>query len=185
LSGRAVFLDRDDTIIRDRHYLDDPDGVELMPGAAEAIRLLNRHRVPAIVVTNQSGIARGLFSEHRLELIHLRLTELLADRSAVLDAIYFCPHHPQGSVEKYSFPCTCRKPEPGLLMKAAQDFGLDLAGCYMVGDKLEDMETIHRVRGKGVLIGEDNSREAESGGPDHRAQNLFEAVQWILKDMKK
>ncbi len=185
MSGRAVFLDRDDTIIRDRHYLADPDGVELMPGAAEAVRLLNLHRIPAIVVTNQSGIARGLFSEHRLELIHLRLTELLAKHHAILDAIYYCPHHPQGSVERYSIACTCRKPEPGLLMKAAQDFGLDLAGCYMVGDKLEDMETIHRVRGKGVLIGEENTGETESGGPDHRAQNLFEAVQWILKDMKK
>ncbi len=185
MSGKAVFLDRDDTIIRDRHYLADPDGVELMPGAAEAIRLLNLHRIPAIVVTNQSGIARGLFSERRLELIHLRLTELLAAHQAVLDAIYYCPHHPQGSVERYSIPCTCRKPEPGLLMKAAQDFGLDLARCYMVGDKLKDMETIHRVRGMGVLIGEENTGETEPAGPDHRAQNLFEAVQWILKDMKK
>lgn len=185
MPGRAVFLDRDDTIIRDRHYLADPDGVELMPGAAEAVRLLNRRRVPAIVVTNQSGIARGLFSERRLELIHQRLTGLLAERHAVVDAIYYCPHHPQGSIEKYSFPCTCRKPEPGLLMKAAQDFGLDLASCYMVGDKLEDVETIHRVRGKGVLIGVEYTGETGPGGPDHRAQSLFEAVQWILKDMKK
>ncbi|HON38418.1 MAG: D-glycero-alpha-D-manno-heptose-1,7-bisphosphate 7-phosphatase [Desulfomonilia bacterium] len=185
MSGRAVFLDRDDTIIRDRHYLADPDGVELMPGAAEAIRLLNRHHIPAIVVTNQSGIARGLFDEHRLELIHQRLTELLAAHNAVLDAIYYCPHHPHGSVERYSIACTCRKPEPGLLMKAARDFGLDLAGCYMVGDKPEDMETIRRVRGKGVLIEGESTEQTEPAGHDHRMQNLFEAVQWILKDMKE
>jgi len=185
LSGKAVFLDRDDTIIQDRHYLADPDGVELIPGAAEAVRLLNRRHIPAIVVTNQSGIARGFFSEHRLGLIHERLKDLLALHQAVLDAIYYCPHHPLGSVEKYSFACTCRKPEPGLLMEAAREFGLDLAGCYMVGDKPEDMETIHRVRGKGVLIGEENSGEIKPAGPDHCAQDLFEAVQWILKDMKE
>jgi D-glycero-D-manno-heptose 1,7-bisphosphate phosphatase len=184
LSRRAVFLDRDDTIIRDKNYLDDPDEVELLPGAAEAIRLLNDHGIPAIIVTNQSGIARGLFDVERLDLVHLKLMNLLAERHAAVDGIYFCPHHPQGSVKKFAVSCSCRKPEPGLLLQAAQDFGLDLAGCYMVGDKPLDSETIHRVGGKGVLIGEPTGDEPPAV-PDYRAQDLLHAVQWILGDMER
>lgn len=180
---RAVFLDRDDTIIRDRHYLDDPDGVELLPKAAEAIGLLNRRGIPAVVVTNQSGIARGLFDERRLELIHERLAALLSEQGATLDSIYFCPHHPQGTVERYALACTCRKPEPGLLKAAAQDFDLDLAACYMVGDKPLDMETIRRVGGKGVLVGTAPVKGAGEE-PDYRARDLLEAIRWILQDMK-
>jgi D-glycero-D-manno-heptose 1,7-bisphosphate phosphatase len=184
LSKRAVFLDRDGTIIPDRHYLDDPEGVELLPSAAEAIRMLNGSRIPAIVVTNQSGIARGLFDERQLELIHERLAELLSERGAAIDRIYFCPHHPRGTVERYAISCTCRKPEPGLLKEAARDFGLDLAACYMVGDKPLDMETIHRVGGKGILVGAEPVQGAGEK-PDFRARDLFEAIRWILRDMEK
>jgi len=184
LSGRAVFLDRDDTVIRDKNYLSDPDEVELMPGAAEAIRLLNGRRIPVIIVTNQSGVARGLLDEGKLDLIHARLEELLAVHHAAVNRIYFCPHHPQGSVQEYAVTCSCRKPEPGLLIRAARDFGLDLARCYMVGDKPIDSETIHRVGGKGVLIGEPAQGTA-AGEPDYLAGDLFDAISWILKDMEK
>jgi len=184
LSKAAVFLDRDDTIIRDKNYPSDPDEVELLPGAAEAIRLLNDRGIPVIVITNQSGVARGIFDEARLDLIHRRLRELLAERRAVIDGIYSCPHHPDGSVERYAVSCSCRKPEPGLLLRAAQDFDLDLAGSYMVGDKPLDSETIHRVGGKGVLIG-GSGDDRMSREPDYRAQDLLHAVRWILEDMKK
>ena len=109
----GVFLDRDDTIIRDRVYLSDPDGVEILPGAAEAIQALNRAGIPVIMVTNQSGIARGIFDMDALNSIHDRLTALMAQRGARIDAIYFCPHHPEGTREEYRVSCSCRKPEPG------------------------------------------------------------------------
>jgi D-glycero-D-manno-heptose 1,7-bisphosphate phosphatase len=184
LSGKAVFLDRDDTLIRDRVYLSDPDGIELLPGAAEAVSLLNRAGIPVIIVTNQSGIARGLLDEERLALIHERLLSLLKEQGALIDAVYYCPHHPQGVVERFSTTCPCRKPAPGMLIQAAQDFGLDLPSCFMVGDKEEDIATIHGVGGKGILLktGRPCSREQK---PDFVAQDLIQAAQWILDCVKE
>ena len=184
MSSSAVFLDRDDTLIRDRGYLSDPGGIEFLPGAPEAVRLLNEAGIPAILVTNQSGIARGLLDEARLSAIHGRLRELLAERGARLDAVYFCPHHPEGAVPGLSISCTCRKPAPGLLLQAAKDFGLDLPSCFMIGDKIEDVQTIHGVGGKGVLIymGKPADPDVE---PDFVARDLIGAVQWVLSAMKK
>jgi D-glycero-D-manno-heptose 1,7-bisphosphate phosphatase len=178
----AVFLDRDDTVIRDPGYLSNPDGINILPGAAEAIRVLNESGIPSIIITNQSGIARGFFKEEILESIHKRLTTLLAGQGARIDAIYYCPHHPDGIRQEYRVACTCRKPEPGLLLKAAQDFGLDLKHCYLVGDKPIDVETIHKVGGKGILIstGKDMPLTVK---PDYSAATIKDAISWILKDM--
>jgi D-glycero-D-manno-heptose 1,7-bisphosphate phosphatase len=182
LSRRAVFLDRDDTVIVDRVYLSDPDGIELLPGAAEAIRLLNEAGVPVILVTNQSGVARGLFDEERVHEIHLRLMADLAERGARLDAVYFCPHHPEGRVPEYTMVCSCRKPAPGLLLQAALDFGLDLKACFMIGDKPDDVLAIHGVGGKGVLL--EMGKPLGGVVPDFTARTLLEAVQWVLDAMK-
>lgn len=177
---RAVFLDRDDTLIRDTGYLCDPDAVEILPGAAEGLRALNRAGIPAIVVTNQSGIARGLLDEKTLHVIHARMLKLLKGQGARIDALYYCPHHPQGIVERYRMTCTCRKPEPGMLLQAARDFGLDLTACSLVGDKGQDMEAIHRVDGTGVLIA--TGREVTlDRGPEYVASDLQDAVRWILE----
>jgi len=178
----AVFLDRDDTIIRDPGYLGDPDGIHILPGASEAVRVLNESGIPAIIITNQSGIARGFFTEETLEAIHKRLTALLSGQGARIDAIYYCPHHPDGVVEEYRLTCTCRKPQPGLLLRAAQDFGLDLMKCYLVGDKPIDMETIHKVGGRGILVGTENDMAIDAKA-DYRAAGIKDAVSWILKDM--
>ena len=180
----AVFLDRDDTIIRDTGYLSDPNGIDILPGAAEAIRVLNKSGIPAIIITNQSGIARGFFKEETLEAIHKRITTLLAGQGARIDAIYYCPHHPDGIREEYRLACTCRKPQPGLLLRAAQDFGLDLTHCYLVGDKPIDIETIHKVGGKGILVGTEKDMALKTKA-DFMAANLKDAVHWILKDMKR
>jgi D-glycero-D-manno-heptose 1,7-bisphosphate phosphatase len=183
LSKAAVFLDRDDTVIRDKVYLSDPEGIELLPGATEAIRLLNVAGVPVILVTNQSGIARGLFDEERLGLIHTRLLAILEGRDAHVDAVYYCPHHPEGTVPAYTKACECRKPAPGLLEQAARDFGLDLSRCFMIGDKEEDVLTIHGVGGKGVLVY--TGRPLTKGAvPDYTAHDLVEAVQWVLSTME-
>ncbi|HNY63813.1 MAG TPA: D-glycero-beta-D-manno-heptose 1,7-bisphosphate 7-phosphatase [Deltaproteobacteria bacterium] len=184
MSRRAVFLDRDDTLIRDRVYLSDPDAVELMPGAAHAVSLLNRAGLPVILVTNQSGIARGFFDEERLALIHARLRSLLEEQGARIDAVYYCPHHPQGTVERFSVPCDCRKPAPGMLRQAARDFGLDLPSCFMVGDKEEDIAAIHSVGGKGILV-ETGKPYKRKQKPDFVTHDLVQAVQWILRCTEK
>lgn len=182
MSRTGVFLDRDDTIIKDKNYLSDPEEIEILPGVPQALRMLNDRGIPVIIVTNQSGIARGLLNEKILEDIHTRLFELLSHQGACIDALYYCPHHIEGSVEKFAIPCTCRKPESGMLLNAARDFCLDLPSCYMIGDKPEDIETIHRVGGKGILL--KTSREhAHEHCAEFTARDLPEAVRWILDDM--
>lgn len=175
----GVFLDRDDTIIRDVPYLNDPGLIEILPGAAEAVRRLNERKLPVIIITNQSGIARGLLDEKILATIHERLIALLHEQGAMIDAVYYCPHHPEGMVDAYRQACDCRKPSPGMLLKAAQDFGLDLPRCYLVGDKAIDIETIHRVGGKGILI---RSTVDPTVPADHTAPDLREAAGWIIRD---
>jgi len=184
LQRTGVFLDRDDTIIKDMIYLDNPGGIEILPGAAEAIGLLNEKGIPVIIITNQSGIARGFFSEETLHEIHLELMSRLASMGAAIDAVYYCPHHPEGTVAAYRRACPCRKPEPGLLYQAAKEFCLDLDSCYMIGDKPIDTETIHRVGGKGILLNPGKNGSA-SEKPDFIARDLVEAVQWILEDINK
>lgn len=131
----AVFLDRDGTLIKEVEYLSEVEQVKLIKGAGESVRKLNRAGWPVVLVTNQSGVARGMFSEERVGEVHARLTELLEKKKAFLDGIYFCPHHPQ-----FGSPCACRKPEPGMGLKAAQELKLDLPLSYMVGDKVCDLQ---------------------------------------------
>ena len=147
MTGRAVFLDRDGTIIEDPGYLADPAAMRLLPGAADAIARLNRAGLPAIVVTNQSGIARGLYDEAAYAATTRRLAELLAGRGARVDAQYHCPHHPD-----FSGPCECRKPGVLLYQRAAADFDLHLARCWWVGDRLRDVLPAERFDGKGILL---------------------------------
>ncbi|HVN72166.1 MAG TPA: HAD family hydrolase [Desulfomonilia bacterium] len=181
--GTAVFFDRDGTLIRDKGYLSDPDGIDILPGAIEAVRSLNNAGIKVIIVTNQSGIARGYFSEVTLHAIHDRLMALFAGQGAGIDAVYYCPHHPEGIVDAYRKTCSCRKPEPGLLLKAAEEFGLDLKRCYLVGDKpIDDIETIHRVGGKGILISTDDETGVKSN-TDYITHDICDAVHWICGDM--
>lgn len=175
----AVFLDRDGTINEEVEYLDDPEDLRLIPGAAEAIRLLNQARVPAIVVTNQAGVGRGYFSEARVEAIHQQLTKQLAAHGARLDAVYYCPHHPDEG-------CDCRKPNPGMLKRAAQEHGIDLGRSFAVGDKVSDLEAGRRAGCRTVLVLTGYGAEAQEVfkrgdfQPDFTARDLLEAVRWIL-----
>jgi D-glycero-D-manno-heptose 1,7-bisphosphate phosphatase len=131
---KAVFLDRDGTLIHDRHYLGDPEGVELLPSAASAVARLNRAGIPVILVTNQSGIGRGIFTEADFEAVQRRIEQHLAEHGARLDAVYHCPHAPD-----HRPPCDCRKPAPGMFMRAARDHGLDLARSVFIGDRVRDI----------------------------------------------
>ncbi|MBW2038196.1 MAG: HAD-IIIA family hydrolase [Deltaproteobacteria bacterium] len=172
----GVFLDRDGTINQEVGYLSAPEAMELLPGAARAIRLINCLGLRAVVVSNQSGVARGYFPLSTVEEANRRLKLLLAQEGACLDGIYYCPHHPEDG-------CPCRKPEPGLLKRAAEELGIDLPSSYMAGDRAEDIEAIHRVGGKGILVltGYGGQQENWPGRPpDFVAQDLLEAVYWII-----
>jgi D,D-heptose 1,7-bisphosphate phosphatase len=163
----AVFVDRDGTINEEAGYLDRMEKLRLIPGAAEAIRLINASGMKAVVVTNQSGIARGFFTESILAEIHMRLGEMLRAEGASLDGIYFCPHHPTEGRGDYLRACACRKPEPGLLLRATAELGLDPDRSYMVGDTLKDIEAGTRAGARGVLVRTGYGAEAAAElGPD-------------------
>jgi len=183
----AIFLDRDGTINEEVGYLDDPDKLKMIPGAADAIRLINENGLKAVVVTNQSGVGRGYFSERLVGEVHALLQEMLDERGAFIDAFYFCPHHPTEGKGPYLTSCTCRKPQPGMLLRAAEDMDLDLGRSYMVGDMLKDLETARRVGAKGILVktGYGAAQNMEVVHPDYLAEDLLDAVHWILKDRQK
>lgn len=136
---QAVFLDRDGTINVEKDYLYRPEEFEFIPGAAEAIRLLNRAGFLVVVVTNQSGVARGYYTEQDVYQLHRHIEQLLLMADARIDAWYYCPHHPAGQ-HPYNLDCDCRKPRTGMLEQAAQDLGIDLSRSWMVGDKQVDVE---------------------------------------------
>lgn len=140
LNDVGIFFDRDGTINVDADYLSDPDDLELIPGAAEAIRDANRLGVRAFVITNQSGVARGLYSEEDVRAVHQRLTRLLARDGAHIDAFYYCPHHPEYGEAPYRRVCSCRKPKTGMLLQAQMEFGINLASSFVVGDKCTDLQ---------------------------------------------
>lgn len=175
----AVFLDRDGTINEEVEYLRDPALLRLLPGAVEALRLLNRREIPVFVVTNQAGVGRGYFTSADVEAVHERLNRILADRGVHVHGIDFCPHHPDDA-------CSCRKPKPGMLMRAAREHGFDLQRCFMVGDKLSDVEAGQNAGCRTVLVltgyGEAESRRGLASGlmPDHIAPDLEGAARWIV-----
>ena len=190
--NRAIFLDRDGTINEEVVYIERLDRLVIIPAAFEAIRLINLSGFRAVVITNQAGIAKGLFSEAFVKQTNEHLQAALKQEGAVIDAFYFCPHHPTEGVPPYRRVCDCRKPAPGLFYQAARDMAIDLAGSFMIGDRYRDMEAAHRAGVKGVLVktgyGADvlenvgPDQETPEGKPDHIAQDILKAVHWILED---
>ena len=159
VSIKAVFLDKDGTLIEDVPYNVDPERVQLTQGAVEGLQLLNASGYQLIVITNQSGVARGYFPELALVAVEARLRQLLADAGVPLAGFYYCPHHPDGVVQEFAKNCSCRKPEPGLLLYAADKHNINLAQSWFIGDILNDVEAGHRAGCKTVLI--DNGNETE------------------------
>ncbi|MFQ5520252.1 MAG: D-glycero-alpha-D-manno-heptose-1,7-bisphosphate 7-phosphatase, partial [Candidatus Methylomirabilia bacterium] len=165
-----------------------PRRVRLLPRSAKAIGLLNEAGLRAVMVTNQSGVARGYLSEKVLDAVHAELVAQLQTEGAFLDGIYVCRHHPIEGEPPYRARCDCRKPEPGLLLRASKDLKLDLGVSYMVGDKIVDVETASRAGLTSILVltgyglGEWEYRQAHwSVKPEHVATDLFDAVEWILE----
>jgi len=191
----AVFLDRDGTINEEAGYLDSLAKLKIIPSACEAIRLINQNGMKAVVISNQAGVARGLFTEDFVRTVNHQLEELLKKEGAVIDKFYYCPHHPTAGEGIYTKKCFCRKPEPGMLLQAAQELNIDLASSYLIGDRYIDMETAGRVGTKGVLVktgfgaallrNEGPDEATPQNTPDFIAVDIREAVQWILKDRKQ
>ncbi len=179
MTNKAVFLDRDGTINYEVNYLSSVDQLKILPNSAQAINLLNENDFLVIIITNQSGVARGKFSEEALNEINNELKNKLLKDEAKIDAVYYCPHHPDDG-------CSCRKPKPGMLKAANEEFGLDLQASYIVGDTLNDLETGHNVGCKTVLVltgygeGELKKQENWNFSPDHIARDLLDAVMWII-----
>ncbi len=174
---RLILLDRDGTVIVDAHYLHDPEKVQLIAGAAEAIARLNRRGHSVAVVSNQSGVGRGLFSEARMHAVNARMEQLLARHGAHLDAIYCCTDPP--GVES-----ACRKPEPGMLLRASRELGLPLANAVMIGDKAADIQAGLAVGATTVLVLTGYGARvaaAEEASPHHTAEDLAAAIDWVLR----
>ena len=173
----AVFLDRDGTIIEDAHYLSDPAQIRLIPGAAESVARINALLVPVIVVTNQSGIARGILTENDHELVSARLSDLLQEQGAHIDGSYFCPHAPEDA-------CECRKPGTLLYRNASREnHGLDLAKAVYIGDRWRDVEPALTLGGHGVLVPSSETPKYEIDAATARARvapSLAMALDWFL-----
>ncbi|MCJ7656080.1 MAG: HAD family hydrolase [Dehalococcoidia bacterium] len=174
MANRAVFIDRDGTMAKDVHYCRHPEDFELLPDTAKAIRLLNQHSFKVIVITNQSGIARGYFTEETLAEIHEKMRGELAKERAWVDAIYYCPHHPDDN-------CQCRKPKPKLALQAAKNHDIELEGCFVVGDLQMDIDLGKAIGCRTILIGTLPPMDDESPKPDIVVSDLLGAVETILR----
>lgn len=174
---KAAFLDRDGTIARDIHYCRRIEDFEILPYVPQAIRLLNQHGFKVAVITNQSGVGRGYFTEETLLQIHKYMKQELAKYGACIDAVFYCSHQPE---EK----CQCRKPKPGLLLKAAEELGINLRDAFMIGDQETDIKTGKAAGCHTILIANrTNGKEEITDPPDYTADNMLLAAQWIIKNM--
>ncbi len=176
----VVYLDRDGTINHDPGYLSNPDEVVLLDGAGAAIKALNDAGLKAIVISNQSAIGRGYFTEKDLFAVNARVSEIIKDQGGVLDAIYYCPHSPDDG-------CRCRKPETGLIERAVAEHGLDGLPAYFIGDKVSDMGAARGAGAKAVMVltgyGSKELAKMELQ-PDYVAQDLLDGVDWIINDLE-
>ncbi len=189
--GRAaIFLDRDGTITEEVGYINHVSRAKLYPWAPEAIQILNSTGLPIIVVTNQSGVGRGYFTEELVAQVHQKIQDELAAHGAKLDAYYYCPHHPSAVLKAYRQDCRCRKPSTGMADEAAEQFGIDLGTSYVVGDTYRDMQMGFNIGGRTILLmtgygrGEyEYHRTAWLRMPDLIAENLLHAARQILQEL--
>ncbi len=181
---RAIFLDKDGTLVDKLPYNVEPRRITLANGAGPALRLLSRLDYRFYVVSKQDGIAHGTFGEPAMARVHDRLVDLLFRENLSLDGFYFCPHHPDGNIPHYATACECRKPKPGLLLQAANEHGIDLPASWMIGDSLHDIEAGNRAGCRSVLIDNGNETEWRLGAnriPTRIAPDLYAAAVLIAR----
>ncbi len=186
-SSVAIFLDRDGTINEDVNFLSKPEQLILIDGSAEAIKEANELGLKVIVFTNQSGIARGYFTEDDLHRVHKRLDELLAQKGARIDAYYYCPHHPVEGNGEYKVECECRKPKDGMLQRASREQNIDLKKSFVIGDRCIDIQAGKTAGATTILVltgyGKDEYKKCkdENLEPDFIAESLKEAIEIVKK----
>ena len=185
---RALLVDRDGTLCDEVGYVNHVDRLRLLDRSALAIRLAREAGFCTVLITNQAGVARGYFDESLIGKIHSRLVELLAAEGSALDGIYYCPPHPEVGSERYRRDCGCRKPKPGMLLRARDELGIDLEASYMIGEQLKDLEAGAAVGARPILVLTGYGR-GEFEYHSHRwrlkphfvAEDLLDAVEWILR----
>jgi D-glycero-D-manno-heptose 1,7-bisphosphate phosphatase len=185
---RAVFIDKDGTLIYDVPYNVDPERINLYPDAGRALRRLQQAGFRLLIISNQSGVAHGYFQENALEAVTNQLQQLLRPYGVYLDGFYYCPHYPGGRIPAYSVSCSCRKPQPGLLLQAAHEHDIDLEASWMIGDILNDVEAGNRAGCRTILLDNGHETEWRSGPyrePTHTVSNWTEAVELIENPMVK
>jgi D-glycero-D-manno-heptose 1,7-bisphosphate phosphatase len=182
--NKAIFIDKDGTLIRNIPYNVNPEYVVLEGGVREALRKFKQHHYLLIVISNQSGIAKGFFNERDLEPVKQKIQRLFHSENIQIDEFYFCPHHPDGVITEYATACPCRKPEPGMILEAAVDFNIDLTSSWMIGDILHDIEAGNRAGCKTILIDNGNETEwitNEMRWPSYIVNTMEEAAAIILE----
>lgn len=185
----GVFLDRDGTINEEMGYINHISRFQLIPSALEAISLLNKAGLKVVVISNQSGPARGYFPEALIGQVNDKMVRILTEHGAHLDGIYYCPHHKDAIVPEYKVICDCRKPKTGLLSKAARELDIDVSRSYIVGDRFVDVELAQNAGAKGILVlsgygrGELEYKSSPQVKPDYIADDLLGAAKWIIKDL--
>ena len=175
--NKAVFLDRDGTLIVNRHFASDPDSIEFLDGVVEGLLKLRGAGYKLVLVSNQSGVARGYFEEAAVGRMHNRLQRMLNKYGAALDGLEYCPHHPEGTVSPFAVDCVCRKPAPGMLRRAARKHGVNLSASWMVGDIEADVEAGRRAGTRTILVGPETAQPP----PDFRSEDFTAAVRLILE----
>ena len=186
MSRPAVFLDRDGTLLEEAGYLDRLERLVFFPFSVDAVRLLNRAGFAVVIVTNQAGIARGIFKEAFVAEAHAHIARRLDAGGARVDGFYYCPHHPEAVVAEFRRDCDCRKPKPGMLTRAASDLGLALERSFIVGDRWHDLEAGQRVGAGSILVRTGYGRTEEAAPrrevrPSAIVDNVMAAVSWILR----
>jgi D,D-heptose 1,7-bisphosphate phosphatase len=183
--NKAVFLDRDGTIVEDSGYINSPHQLKFIPGAIEAIKKLNEAGYKVVVITNQSGVARGLITEDMLQTIDKTMHKWILSGGAHLDGLYYCPHHSEHGHYPYKQECECRKPHPGLIKKAQKDLDIDLSQSYMIGDHATDIEAGQRAGVKTIFILSGHGAKEKDNlksQPNYSTSDLLAAVKWLLKE---
>jgi D,D-heptose 1,7-bisphosphate phosphatase len=185
LMNKAVFLDKDGTVIKDVPYNVNPGLITLLPGTVEGLQQLQANGYLLILVTNQAGVARGYFTEDQLPVVEHKLQQLLGERQVQLNGFYYCPNHPEGTVEPYKVACNFRKPMPGMLLKAAEEHQIDLESSWMIGDILHDVEAGNRAGCRTILINNGGETEwlknNEYREPEYICADIQEAANYILQ----
>jgi len=182
MANKAIFLDRDDTLVEDPGYMNHPDQLKLLDGIPEALSALKSMGYKLVIVSNQSGVARGIVTEEVLSEIHKRLEQMLAEKGASLDRIYYCPYHPEGVIPKYRRQSEYRKPNPGMLLAASKDMDIDLKESWMVGNGPDDIEAGARAGCRTIMVdsrAHEHNIQPGARAPDYRAVNMAEVVNII------